>query len=63
VGGDKMQRAMQIPQVLITAILGLIVLFVVSTDFFKRRLQTRRISEEAETFFEKETGAGEEASA
>jgi simple sugar transport system permease protein len=63
VGGDKMQRAMQIPQVLITAILGLIVLFVVSTDYFKRKLQTRRISEEAETFFEKETGAGEEASA
>ena len=63
VGGDKMQRAMQIPQVLITAILGLIVLFVVSTDFFKRKLQTRRISEEAETFFEKETSAGEEASA
>ncbi|MCP4419109.1 MAG: ABC transporter permease, partial [Chloroflexi bacterium] len=28
VGGDKMQRAMQIPQVLITAILGLVVLFV-----------------------------------
>jgi simple sugar transport system permease protein len=63
VGGDKMQRAMQIPQVLITAILGLIVLFVVSTDFFKRKLQTRRISEEAETFFEKETGAEEEAAA
>ena len=63
VGGDKMQRAMQIPQVLITAILGLIVLFVVSTDYFKRKLQTRRISEEAETFFEKETGAEEEASA
>ena len=56
VGGDKMQRAMQIPQVLITSILGLIVLFVVSTDFFKRRLQTHRISEEAEAFFEKETG-------
>ena len=65
VGGDKMQRAMQVPQVLITAILGLIVLFVVSTDYFKRKLQTRRVSEEAETFFEKETGApeSEEASA
>ncbi len=52
VGGDKMQRAMQVPQVLITAILGLIVLFVVSTDYFKRRLQTRRVIEE-EVFFEK----------
>lgn len=58
VGGDKMQRAMQVPQVLITAILGLIVLFVVSTDYFKRRLQTRRMVEE-EVFFEKESG-GEE---
>ena len=66
VGGDKMQRAMQVPQVLITAILGLIVLFVVSTDYFKRRLQTRRLAEESEVFFEKEQGAvaeEEEASA
>ena len=64
VGGDKMQRAMQVPQVLITAILGLIVLFVVSTDYFKRRLQTRRMVEE-EVFFEKESGGkeAEEASA
>ncbi|MCA9959425.1 MAG: ABC transporter permease, partial [Anaerolineales bacterium] len=44
VGGDKMQRAMQIPQVLITAILGLVVLFVVSTDYFVRRRQNRRVS-------------------
>jgi simple sugar transport system permease protein len=63
VGGDKMQRAMQVPQVLITAILGLIVLFVVSTDYFKRKLQTRRMSEEAETFFERETGESEGAEA
>ena len=62
VGGDKMQRAMQVPQVLITVILGLIVLFVVSADFFKRKLQTRRISEEAEAFFDKETGGDEEVS-
>ena len=44
VGGDKMQRAMQIPQVLITVILGLVVLFVVSTDFFVRRRARRRVS-------------------
>jgi simple sugar transport system permease protein len=44
VGGDKMQRAMQIPQVLIQAILGLVVLFVVSTDYFVRRRQNRRVS-------------------
>ena len=44
VGGDKMQRAMQIPQVLITAILGLVVLFVVSTDYFVRKRANRRVS-------------------
>lgn len=44
VGGDKMQRAMQIPQVLIQAILGLVVLFVVSTDYFVRKRQNRRVS-------------------
>ncbi len=43
VGGDKMQRAMQIPQVLITAILGLVVLFVVSTEYFSRKLAKRRM--------------------
>lgn len=44
VGGDKMQRAMQVPQVLITAILGLVVLFVVSTDYFIRKRANRRVS-------------------
>ncbi len=44
VGGDKMQRAMQVPQVLIQVILGLVVLFVVSTDYFVRRRQNRRVS-------------------
>lgn len=37
VGGDKMQRAMQIPQPLVTALVGLIVLFVVSAEFWTRR--------------------------
>jgi simple sugar transport system permease protein len=37
VGGDKMQRAMQIPQPLVTALLGLVVLFVVSADYWTRR--------------------------
>jgi simple sugar transport system permease protein len=46
VGGDKMQRAMQIPQVLTVAILGLVVLFVVSTDYFVRKRQNRRVSVE-----------------
>lgn len=46
VGGDKMQRAVQIPQVLITAILGLVVLFVVSTDYLVRRRVARRLAAE-----------------
>ena len=49
VGGDKMQRAMQVPQVLITAVLGLVVLFVVSTDYFVRRRQNRRVSVDSST--------------
>jgi simple sugar transport system permease protein len=46
VGGDKMQRAVQVPQVLITVILGLVVLFVVSADILVRRRATRRVSVE-----------------
>jgi hypothetical protein len=37
---------MQVPQVLITAILGLVVLFVVSTDYLVRRRQSRRVGYE-----------------
>ncbi len=44
VGGDKMQRAIQVPQVLITVILGLVVLFVVSADLYVRRRAARRVS-------------------
>jgi simple sugar transport system permease protein len=44
VGGDKMQRAMQIPQVLVTALLGLVVLFVVSTEIWSRRLAARQVA-------------------
>lgn len=44
VGGDKMQRAVQVPQVLITALLGLVILFVVSSDIWSRRRASRRVS-------------------
>jgi simple sugar transport system permease protein len=54
VGGDKMQRAVQIPQVLVTALLGLIVLFVVSSEIWSRRLASRRVATPSE-----ETGAPE----
>ena len=42
VGGDKMQRAVQIPDVLVTALLGLIVIFVVSSEIWSRRQASRR---------------------
>ena len=42
VGGDKMQRAVQVPQVLVTALMGLIILFVVSSDIWSRRRASRR---------------------
>lgn len=59
VGGDKMQRAMQIPQVLIVAVLGLVVLFVVSTDYFQRRRAGRRVSAGADDTPDKLEGADE----
>lgn len=46
VGGDKMQRAVQVPQVLITVILGMVVLFVVSADIWVRRRASRRVAVE-----------------
>ena len=49
VGGDKMQRAMQIPQVLVMALLGVVVLFVVSTDVWSRRRANRRVSAATDT--------------
>jgi simple sugar transport system permease protein len=43
VGADKMQRAVQVPSSLIQAILGLIVLFVVGSQYWARRRAARRI--------------------
>mgnify|MGYP001072446977 FL=1 len=42
VGGDKMQRAVQVPNSLIGAILGLVVLFVVGSALWQRRWAARR---------------------
>lgn len=44
VGGDKMQRATQVPQVLILAILGLVVLLVITTDYFVKQRANRRVA-------------------
>lgn len=45
VGADKMQRAVQVPSSLIDAILGLVVLFVVGSALWSRRLAARRMIE------------------
>jgi general nucleoside transport system permease protein len=42
VGGDRMQRAMQVPSAMIMALLGLVVLFVVSSEIWGRRRSRRR---------------------
>jgi ABC-type uncharacterized transport system permease subunit len=42
VGANSMQRAVQVPSALITALNGLVVVFVVSSDFFRKRNQRKR---------------------
>lgn len=42
VGANKLQRATQVPAALIGALNGLVVVFVVSTEIWRRRLNTRR---------------------
>ncbi len=49
VGADKMQRTMQVPAATVTALQGLIVIFVVSSDFFIRRYNARRKAREVTT--------------
>jgi simple sugar transport system permease protein len=42
VGANSMQRAVQVPSALITALNGLIVIFVVSSDILRRRMASQR---------------------
>lgn len=42
VGGNKMQRVVQVPSSLIDTMLGLVVLFVVSADIWSRQRARRR---------------------
>ncbi len=44
VGANSMQRAIQIPSALITALNGLVVVFVVSSEIWRRRRQRRRLA-------------------
>lgn len=45
VGANKMQRVVQVPSALITTLNGLVVVFVVSSDIWRRRRQQRRLRE------------------
>lgn len=49
VGGDKMQRAVQVPQVFVISLLGLVIIFVVSSEIWSRRRAQRRVSVDAAT--------------
>jgi simple sugar transport system permease protein len=44
VGANSMQRAIQVPSALITALNGLVVVFVVSSEIWRRRRQRRRLA-------------------
>ncbi|MBI5958182.1 MAG: ABC transporter permease, partial [Chloroflexi bacterium] len=44
VGGNKLQRTVQVPTSLITALIGLVIVFVVGSDIFIRRRTRRRIA-------------------
>jgi ABC-type uncharacterized transport system permease subunit len=44
VGADKMQRAAQVPSALVGVLLGLIVLFVVGSQWVSRRWAVRRMA-------------------
>jgi len=45
VGANKMQRVVQVPSALITALNGLVVVFVVSSEIWRRRRQKKRLAE------------------
>jgi ABC-type uncharacterized transport system permease subunit len=44
VGANSMQRAVQVPSALVTALNGLVVVFVVSSEILRRRRQRRRLA-------------------
>ena len=46
VGANKMQRVVQIPSALITALNGLVVIFVVSSEIWRKKRQKQRLSNE-----------------
>ncbi len=66
VGADMMQRAVQVPSALIDALLGLIVLLVIGSQMWSRRLSTRRtitLAKKAELAAAHQVAPGAEAKA
>jgi simple sugar transport system permease protein len=63
VGADRMQRAIQVPNAMIIALQGLVVLFVVASDYYVRRRARSRVRVDQETPVARPTAviAGEEA--
>ena len=45
IGANALQRAAQVPSALIMALNGLIVVFVISSEHFKRRMERTRSKE------------------
>ncbi len=56
VGADKMQRAVQVPSALIDTILGLVVLFVVGSQYWARRRAARRVDAPASPALRRPSG-------
>ena len=44
VGANSMQRVVQVPSALVTALNGLVVVFVVSSEIWRQRRQKRRLT-------------------
>jgi ABC-type uncharacterized transport system permease subunit len=60
VGANKMQRAVQVPSALITALNGLVVVFVVGSEIWRRRLARRREIQELSESFDQPVALGQE---
>ncbi|MFO8037803.1 MAG: ABC transporter permease [Anaerolineales bacterium] len=62
VGANKMQRVMQIPSALITALNGLVVVFVVSSEVLRQRRQRHRLAEKMKEVSQNEGGVPDDDS-
>ncbi len=63
VGGNALQRAVQVPTALILALNGLVVIFVVSTDRYRRMLRERASQAETAAKLAAEAAANEDTRA